>query len=170
MIPKRTFFVTWTALLAVALSALVAGAAIAVQQPNFSGTWLLDAEASEVTSDAGLAGLGGNVPENLHITHARNGSVILSSLVNGAQPRAYMIGGETDVPAPGGETARMTMASAWQGSELVNEGATEFEGAPLQVHEVLSMSADGETLQLTVTTTLAGTASTNVLVYTRAAR
>lgn len=143
-------------------SATVAG------RPNFSGTWRLDVEASDVTSPDGLAGLGGAAPENLYITQARNGALILSSRVNGAQPRTYIIGGENPLPAPGGEAARMTMSSRWEGSTLVSEGSGEFEGSSLVVREVMSLSPDGRTLRLEVTTTLAGAGSTNTLIYSKA--
>ncbi len=140
------------------------------ERPNFSGTWRLDTEASEVASPNGLAGLGGAAPENLYITQARNGALILSSRVNGAQPRNYIIGGENPLPAPGGEAARMTMSSRWEGSKLVNEGSGEVEGDPLVVHEVISLSPDGRTLRLEITTTVAGTEATNTLIYIRAQR
>ena len=140
------------------------------ERPNFSGTWRLDAEASDVTSPDGLAGLGGAAPENLYITQARNGALILSSRVNGAQPRNYIIGGENPLPAPGGEAARMTMSSRWEGSNLVNEGIGEMAGDPLVVCEVMSLSLDGRTLRLEITTTVAGTEATNTLVYIRAER
>ena len=140
------------------------------ERPNFSGTWRLDAEASDVTSPDGLAGLGAPAPENLYITQARNGALILSSRVNGAQPRNYIIGGENPLPAPGGEDARMTMSSRWEGRNLVNEGSGEVAGDPLVVREVMSLSPDGRTLRLEITTTVAGTETTNTLVYISAER
>jgi hypothetical protein len=136
----------------------------AAQQPDFSGTWQLDAAASEIAGEHGLAGLGGAAPEFLHITHARNGALILSSRINGAQPRFYVIGGSNALPAPGGEDARMTMATRWVGEALVSSGEGEFEGAPLQVHERMSLDAGGR-LRLEVTTTVEETTRTNVLVY-----
>ncbi len=140
------------------------------ERPNFSGTWRLDAEVSDVGSPDGLAGLGAPAPENLYITQARNGALILSSRVNGAQPRNYIIGGENPLPAPGGEDARMTMSSRWEGRDLVNDGSGEVAGDPLVVREVMSLSPDGQTLRLEITTTVAGTEATNTLVYIRAER
>lgn len=139
------------------------------QQPDFSGTWQLDAAASRVIAEQGLAGLGSAAPEFLHITHARNGALILSSRINGAQPRHYTIGGSNPLPAPGGEDARMTMATRWEGGALVSTGEGVFEGAALQVREHMSLDADGR-LRLEVTTTLGDTTVTNALVYRREAR
>lgn len=195
MIQKRTLFFTVAAVVVAAAPLVVAAAPPGVatvapppaigapeapqragrsgtvaERPNFSGTWRLDAEASDVTSPDGLAGLGAPAPENLYITQARNGALILSSRVNGAQPRNYIIGGENPLPAPGGEDARMTMSSRWEGRNLVNEGSGEVAGDPLVVREVMSLSPDGRTLRLEITTTVAGTEATNTLVYIRAER
>jgi hypothetical protein len=143
------------------------GTQASAQQPDFSGTWRLDPAASEIAGEAGLAGLGGAAPEYLHITQARNGALILSSRVNGAQPRFYMIGGENELPAPGGELERMVVSTAWDGDRLVSTGSTEFEGAPYEVREVMSLSADGATLHLEVTTTRRDRTITNLLVFSK---
>jgi len=182
MIQKRAFFFSVLAFVAVEvvtlgaigapeapLSAQRAGRlAATVELPNFSGTWRLDVAASEITSSEGLAGLGAAAPENLYITQARNGALILSSRVNGAQPRNYIIGGNNSLPAPGGEDARMIVNSRWEGSNLVNEGSGEVAGNSLVVREVISLGPDGQLLRLEVTTTVAGTEVTNILVYNKA--
>ena len=62
----------------------------------------------------------------------------------------------------------MTMSSRWEGSNLVNEGSGEVAGDPLVVREVMSLSPDGRTLGLEITTTVAGAEATNTLVYIRA--
>lgn len=152
------------------LAGLVAVAGTAAQRASFSGTWQLDAAASEIVADQGLAGLGSAAPEWLHITHARNGALILSSRVNGAQPRFYMIGGANELPAPGGEDARMTVVTRWEGDSLLSTGSGEHEGMPLQIRELMSISADGGTLRLEVTTALGDTSTTNRLVYAKQTR
>ena len=162
MIPKRASIFT--------VVLLVATAAAAAQSPNFSGTWRFVPAASEVNSAEGLAGLGGSAPENLYITQARNGALIISSRVNGAQPRNYIIGGDNRLPAPGGEDARITVSSRWQGTDLVNEGSGEVEGSAIIVREVISLSADGRTLRIEATTTVNGSEATNTLVYAKAER
>ncbi|MBM52922.1 MAG: hypothetical protein CL485_08080, partial [Acidobacteria bacterium] len=88
--------------------------------------------------------------------------------VNGAQPRNYIIGGNNSLPAPGGEDARMIVSSWWEGSNLVNEGSGEVAGNSLVVREVISLGPDGQLLRLEVTTTVAGTEVTNMLVYNKA--
>jgi hypothetical protein len=155
-------------LLAVAL--VVPAAAVPAQGPDFSGTWRLDADGSDIAGEQGLAGLGGAAPEWLHITQARNGALILSSRVNGAQPRFYMIGGENELPAPGGELERMTVATAWEGNRLVSTGRTEFEGASYELREVMSLQADGDVLRLEVVTTHGERTISNDLLYRRQRR
>lgn len=137
----------------------------AAQHPDFSGTWQLDAAASTIVAQQGLAGLGAAAPEFLHVTHARNGALILSSRVNGAQPRAYVIGGESELPAPGGEDARIRLTTAWDGAVLVSSGSGELDGLPLTVWEEMSLSADGRRLRLEISTTSGDATVTNVLVY-----
>ena len=149
----------------------VAAGAVSVfaQTPDFSGTWELDRDGSRITTAEGLAGLGGGgAPETLHITQAANGTLIISSEVNAAQPRAYELGGESTVPA--GQGGTMTVRSRWDGSMLVTEGSHELEGggSSLQVREVLSLSADGRTLTFEVTTTTPSGDGTNTLVYRKA--
>lgn len=135
-------------------------------RPDFSGTWSLDREASRITTAAGLAGLGGGgAPDNLYITQARNGALILSSRVNGAQPRAYRILGENAVPAPGDDGGRFVVRTRWSGETLVSEGSGRADGEMVQLREVMSLSSDRRTLTLEVTTTTGGNAETNHLIY-----
>lgn len=153
--------------------ATVSGSASAiVQKPNFSGTWELDRDASQINAAEGLAGLGeGGAPATLHVTHAANGALILSSRVNAAQARAYQVGADSEVPAAEGTT--MIVTSRWEGDVLVTEGSKELapDGPSLGVREVLSLSADGQTLTLVVTTaTNPGGESTNTLVYRKLRR
>ena len=159
---------------------LVIGAAVAPQavaqlerppRPDFSGTWRLDREASQITTAAGLAGLGGNgSPDNLYITQAGNGALILSSRVNGAQPRAYQVLGENRVPAPGAEDGRILVRTRWRGETLVSEGGGRADGENVQIREVMSLSSNGRTMTLEVTTTRGGGAETNRLIYRKAGR
>ncbi len=183
MIQKQTFFFRGLLFAVVAIGALgVIGVpetravgqqtgrsvTIVADHPDFSGTWRLDVAQSEITSSEGLAGLGAAAPENLYITQALNGALILSSRTNGAQPRNYIIGGDNLLPAPGGEDARMLISSRWNGINLVNEGSGEAEGKLVVVREMFSLSSDGQLLQLEVTTAVAGTEVTNIIIYNKA--
>ena len=170
---KRT--TTSTLLLILAIGAAVAPQAIAQldrpPRPDFSGTWRLDREASQITTAAGLAGLGGaGSPDNLYITQAGNGALILSSRVNGAKPRAYQVLGENRVPAPGDGGGQLLVRTSWRGETLVSEGGGSADDENIQVREVTSLSDNGRTLTLEVTTTTGGSAETNRLIYRKAGR
>ena len=152
--------------LAIALAINVVGASGFAQRIDFSGTWRLDREASTIITAEGLAGLGEPAPADLHLTHAANGGLIISSRVNGAQPRAYLVEGGSTVPAPGGGT--MLVATRWRNGALVSEGSARVDGNTVGIREVMTLSADGRTLTLEVTTTSPSGAETNTLVYRKA--
>ena len=165
---------------AICIALLAIGAAVAPEavaqlerppRPDFSGTWRLDREASQISTAAGLAGLGGSgAPDNLYITQAGNGALILSSRVNGAQPRAYQISGENRVPAPGDEDGRLLVRTRWRGETLVSEGGGRAAGENVQIREVMSLSGNDRTLTLEVTTTTGRDVETNRLIYRKAGR
>ena len=102
----------------------VAGAAarLVAQAPHdLSGTWKLDKAASSITSGTGIAGLGASgAPNTLYVSHAANGTVVIGSDVNESQARTFRI---------------------------VN-GVASSAGAELK--ELVSLSADGQTLTVDV--------------------
>ncbi len=66
----------------------------------------------------------------------------------------------------------MTITSHWDGATLVSEGSRElsFGGGDItiEVRQVRSLSADGQTLTVEVTRTSPRGANTNTFVYTKA--
>lgn len=138
------------------------------QAPDLSGTWKLDRPASTISSAAGLAGMGaGGIVDMLHVTHAANGTVTVGSEINESQARLYRPGAASPLPGsggpggpggPSGENASLT--SRWDGSTLIGE-------AP-DLRETFTLSPDGGTLTVTVTTRQNGKEATSRLVYTRA--
>jgi hypothetical protein len=138
------------------------------QGTDFSGYWAHDAAASRVATSEVLAGLGGGgTPENLLISQARNGTLIISSRHNPSAPRVYQIEGESLVPAPGEQGGMMTVSTRWQGGALVTVGSSETTGGTLQVREVIWLADDGDTLVLEATLTTGESDATNHLVYRR---
>ncbi len=135
----------------------------AAQRPDFSGMWTLDGGASEVTPPAFSGGRGGNDTGRLFITHAANGTVVIGAETNGVKAWSYTPGqGELSIPV--GRDTSMMAASRWEGNRLVAEG-TQGE---MTMHEVMSLSADGSTLTIEVTTTTPEGQTHNRLVYTMA--
>ena len=140
------------------------------QTPDFSGIWKLDREASQITTAAVLAGLGGDgTPATLHVTHAANGTVVVSSQVNESQARAYRPGRESMVPVEQG--SNLTVTSRWEGGMLVVEGSRKAAGAGSGVSGVkrsLRLSADSQTLTFEVTTKALSGERTSRLLYKKA--
>lgn len=132
---------------------------IHAQEPNLSGVWTLDRAASDFTAPAFSGGRGGAHIERLFITHATNGTIVIGPETNGLKAWSYTPGRERSIPVGRGTT--MTAESRWEGARLVVEGRQ----AEMQMHEVMSLSADGEVLTIRVTTTTPGGQSVNRLVY-----
>jgi len=152
------------------LMALGAGVVLAQARPDFSGTWKLDPSRSRIAETAGLAGLvGAGAPATLHITQPANGTLVIESQINEGHARLYRPGSRVSTPVTVGTTGSITMTSRWEGRSLVSEGTRESASAtsPVATHvkEVLSLSADGRTLILEVTTTAAGDKSASTMAY-----
>jgi hypothetical protein len=147
-------------------------AGVSGQTLGFGGTWRLDSERSKVTPGAGLFGLiGAGVPPTLHITAPANGTLVVESQINEGHARMYTPRGKTTTPV--GQTGTITMASKWQGRSMTSEGTQEtLSGTSTvvrNVKEVYTLSADGKTLTIDVTSTTGGETATSALVFTRLA-
>ncbi len=144
---------------------VVTTATVVAQTPDFTGTWVLDQEKSQVIATAGLIGLiSAGVPATLHITQPANGAIVVESQINEAHVRIYKPGGETSTPA--GQGGAVLMKTRWDGRTLVSEGAmTAPNGDTTTVREVMALSADGAlTIQINTTATDKAASS---LVYKR---
>ena len=114
---------------------------LSAQLLDFSGTWKLDRPASQITSGAGMTGLGaGGVPPTLYISQAANGTVVVGSDINESHARTFRVVTGT----------------------IANEAAG--------VKESLSMSADGRTLTVQVSATASGSLIASRLIYTKVER
>lgn len=144
--------------LTVAGMLLAAGLASA-QRPDFSGMWTLDRAASEVTAPAFSGGRGGDDVGRLFITHAANGTVIVGAETNGRKAWSYAPGREMAIPV--GRDTTMLAASRWEGERLVVEGTL----GGMTMREVMTLSSDGGTLTIEVTTGTPAGETRNRLVY-----
>lgn len=144
--------------LSVAGMLLVAGFA-AAQRPDFSGMWTLDRAASDFTAPAFSGGRGGDDVGRLFITHAANGTVIVGAETNGRKAWSYAPGREMAIPV--GRDTTMLAASRWEGGRLVAEGALR----DMTMREVMTLSPDGGTLTIEVTTGTPAGETRNRLVY-----
>ncbi len=147
--------------LGVGLLIFVCAAPVSAQRPDFSGMWTLDAGASDVTPPAFSGGRGGDDTGRLFITHAANGTVIIGAETNGVKAWSYTPGRELTIPV--GRDTTMQAVSRWDGNRLVAEGTQ----GDMTMHEVMSLSQDGGTLTIDVTTTTPDGETRNHLVYTQ---
>lgn len=158
---RKELVVTREVIGAVVLVLASAGSAGA-QSPDFSGMWTLDRELSEITPPAFSGGRGGADIGRLFITHAANGTVIVGPETNARKAWTFTPGRELSIPV--GRDTTMMASSRWDGDRLVAEGRQ----GDMQMHEVMSLSADGDVLTIEVTTTTPEGQIHNRLVYTKA--
>lgn len=135
----------------------------AAQSPDFSGMWTLDQSASDVTPPTFSGGRGGKDTGRLFITHAANGTVVIGAETNGVKAWSFTPGaGPLTIPV--GRDTSMQVVSRWDGNRLVAEGTQ----GDMAMHEVMSLSDDGGTLTIEVTTTTPDGETRNRLVYSMA--
>ena len=140
---------------------------LTAQAPNFAGTWKLDAERSKVTPAAALSGLIPNgAPAVLHVTQPANGTLVVESQINEGQSRIYKPKAKTSTPV--GQGGSITMLSTWTGRTIVSEGTVQAAtGATTNVKESYTLSADGQTLTIDVTTSAGADTNHSTMTYVR---
>ena len=143
----------------VAAGFLFAATTVAAQAPNFSGYWTLDRDASDITPPAFSGGRGGASIDRLFVTHAANDTLIVGTETNGLKAWSYTPGTEGSIPV--GRDTTMRVRSRWDGTRLVAEGTQ----GDMRMHEVMTLSDDGNRLTIVVTTTTPDGETTNTLVY-----
>ena len=136
-----------------------AAAPVAAQMPDFSGMWMLDRNASQFTAPAFSGGRGGDDIDRLFITHAANGTLIIGTETNGLKAWSYTPGRELTIPV--GRDTTMRAASRWDGERLIAAGRQ----GDMAMHEVMSLSPDGQTLVIEIRTTTPEGETHNRLVY-----
>lgn len=147
-------------------------AGVLANDTTLSGTWRLDEARSELSSEAGLPGLiVTGVPVTLHVTHAKNGTLVVESQNNPTHARLYIPGRETTSPVVLGDTGRITVTSRWENGRLVSEGVYEITArTPTEtvgLDESFRLSEDGRTLEIVITTTSDGSTHSSTLRYER---
>ena len=131
--------------------------------PDFSGMWThLRSESTTPPSFSG--GRGGANIRRLFITHAENGTVVIGPETNGRKAWSFTPGREQSIPV--GRDTRMMASSRWDGDRLVAEGVrAPGSSDEMRMHEVMSLSPDGQTLTFVVTTTTPDGDSVGRLLY-----
>ncbi|MCY4662526.1 MAG: hypothetical protein OXF93_22360 [Acidobacteria bacterium] len=184
-----------TAALVVALT-LGANATGVAQQPDFSGTWSLDRDASEVRQPGGFLGrlarrgFGGErggggggfggpgggglgaAAESLVITQTGEDLTIDQWSARGARTLHYRLDGQPSTNP--GLRGDVTTTSQWDGALIVTEGNQEVSTPrgeiSIDLVERRSLSADGQTMTVESTRTLPFGDITITLVYRKELR
>ena len=173
----RTVFVPLALL---AMAALAAPAA--AQGTDFSGTWRLDADASELPDfggggrrlfgggrrqGGGGGGLGG--APTLVIVQTPAMLIIEQQFDGGSRAVTYRLDGEESTNS--GPRGAQTTVSRWDGAALVTEGTIEVETRlrdfSITVTERRTLSADGQTMTIAATRTTPRGDVDSTLVYRR---
>ena len=165
-----------------ALLALAAPPApAAAQGTDFSGTWRLDADASELPDfggggrrlfgggrrGGGGGGLGGAA--TLVIVQTPAMLIIEQQSDGGSRAVTYRLDGEESTNS--GPRGSQTTVSRWDGAALVTEGTIEVETRlrdfSIAVTERRTLSADGQTMTIAATRTTPRGDVDSTLVYRR---
>lgn len=164
------------------LAAAALAAPAAAQEADFSGTWRLDADASELPDFGGgrrfggggrPRGGGGQGPgggaATLVIVQTPAMLIVEQRTDRGSRAATYRLdGGESSNPGPRGE---QTSRSRWDGAALVTEG-TQAVSTPrgdfsLEFTERRTLSADGGTMTVETTRSTPRGDLDTTLVYRR---
>ncbi len=173
----RTVFVPLAIL---AMTALAAPAA--AQGTDFSGTWRLDADASELPDFGGggrrlfgggrrQGGGGGGLGGAATLVIVQTPAMLIIEQQSDAGSRAvtYRLDGEESTNS--GPRGAQTTVSRWDGAALVTEGTIEVETRlrdfSITVTERRTLSADGQTMTIAATRTTPRGDVDSTLVYRR---
>lgn len=141
--------------------------------PDFSGTWVLDKTKSDPIMMGGRGGGGGGQPgmmPDVTLTIEHSGTTLKIKRVTKTEQgerveeRTYTTDGKENINqvagfgrgGGGGTPSEFKSKSKWEGSKLVIKGSTtrETPNGPITIEttEVRSLSEDGKTLTVEITT------------------
>lgn len=149
--------------------------AACAQQPDFSGTWVANAEESEpaVDTDYWFGRLPQEVPGQPDLKVEQDGNTVsvyeeARVLARYDYPAVYVADGQAhEVTDSGTGLAQITITTSWDGNDLVIESVKPWGSMPgnitLNSREVWTLSADGNKLSITTT----HSSPAKVISYTR---
>jgi hypothetical protein len=124
-------------------------------KPNFSGTWKLDKEKSELGTDEGGRFRGGMF-DSLVIEHKEPKLAIKRKMhLPSGEERTVESKYSTDGESNSNEGFRgMTSKSKthWEEEKLITESTVETQRGTMETKEIRSLSADGKTMTVEMTT------------------
>lgn len=161
---KRT--AVWTAAIVLA----VTSAAFAQAKPDFSGTWTLDRDKSEMPQMGGRPGGGGGMMGDVSVTIKQTADTLAIEQKMGemgSRTLNYKLDGSESVN-PGARGGEAKSTSKWDGAKLITEGTQTMSGpngeVTIKSKEVRSLQPDGTMLVEVTRETPRGT-TTSKLVF-----
>ena len=147
------------------------------QTVDFSGTWVLDVEASDIPAGPGGGGRrggrgggpgrGAGGPVSVAIQQSPDALVIEAQGGRGGGTLTYRLDGRESVNAT--RRGEMATTSAWEGAELVTTGTMEMSTPrgeiTVELHERRSLSDDGSTMTVETTRSTPRGEIVSTLVY-----
>src|SRR5262245_4682420 len=154
------------------------------QKPNFSGTWTLDREKSELGARGGEwdrppegagEGQGGRRPrggmfDSMVIEHKDPNLTIKRKMNFQGEERTQELKYTTDNQKNSnkGPFGMTTESKAhWEGDKLVTESTTETRRGVMETKEVRSLSPDGNTMTVEITTKAGAREGTRKMVFNK---
>jgi hypothetical protein len=141
------------------------------QKPDFSGTWKLDKEKSDVGTEERGGRFRGGMFDSIVIEH-KDPELVIKRKMN--RPSGEERTAESKYTTDGKENANegfrgMTTKSKthWEGDKLVTESTMETQRGTMETKEVRSLSADGKTMTVEMTTKGGPREGTRKLVFNK---
>ena len=150
---------------------------VSAQDTDFSGSWTLDRDASDIPQGrggggrGGRGGLGAQMADALVITQSASSLTIEQSRGDRSQTVEYALdGSETTIEQ--GRGGVLTVTATWDGGTLVISGSQELEtprgNFSITLNELRTLSADGQALVIESTRGTPRGERTMTLVYRKA--
>ncbi|MEE2613470.1 MAG: hypothetical protein VX975_06575 [Acidobacteriota bacterium] len=148
-------------------------ATVSAQGTDFSGTWNLDRDSSELPQGRGAGGRGGRgrlMAETLLISQTAASVTVEQQSDDQSRSIEYALDGSETTVQQGNGT--LTVSASWDGTTLVTEGTQSIETGrgnfTLDLTERRTLSSDGRTLTIETTRGTPRGSQTFRLVYQKA--
>jgi hypothetical protein len=144
-------------------------------KPNFTGDWTLDREKSEMGEPGPGAGGGGGRGRGMgmgsfSIAHDGDMVVVKRKMEFQGQERSfesrYTTDGQENVNE-GFRGSSVKSKTRWEGSKLVTESVMDTPNGTRETKEIRSLSADGKTMTVEITSKGAFGEGTRKMVYSK---
>jgi hypothetical protein len=134
-------------------------------KPDFSGTWTLDRDKSELGS-----GGGGRMAATTVVIEHKDPQLTIKRTIQTQSGDERVIEAKytTDGKTNTNETARGSVESKtiWEGSKIVTDSTRQTQNGTMEIRETYSFSADGKTLTIQ-NAVKDGSRPARTLVYTK---